>query len=167
MTQFKPPLFKTILFATAMFLVTQLYSQNYIYKGTQQIPSTSTWRFTTSGGISGSLEVTVAKSRTNAYMMLAIDVPVPQFAISGSVYLILQNGNMIVLNSRVAKDHVDNQSKVLFNISSANYTLLQKNDIMKIRFTIGDSMMKTKENYTANNEYSKYSTAIEINALKD
>ena len=175
MAQPKRPVLNIILIVIATFWGSQVSSQNYIYKGTQQIPSTSTWNFTTSGGISGNISVTVAKSNTIGYLLLAIDVPMQEFSISGSVYLILQNGNMVTLNSRVAKDHVDDKSKVLFSISPANYALLRKNDIMQIRFSIANSMMKTKENYTAKNERTaasiydspKYETAIEIDALKD
>ena len=99
--------------------------------------------------------------------MLSTKVSFNFESISGAVSLILQNGKLITLSQRVVNDHVDGESKVLYVISSANYTLLKEYNIEKIRFSIYDSAIKLKENFTANNESDSGTTAEEISELED
>ncbi len=166
---------KTIILLVFFGLsIPEVYCQNYIYKGSQQHPSTSTWDFPVNSADWHILKLTVAKTKSGGYLMLSTNIHYQYESIYGPVYLILQNGKLINLPQRVVSDHVDGESKVLYVISSANYELLKQYNIERVRFTIYDNMMKSKENYTADNkkeggfyELTKYPTAEEIAAIKD
>lgn len=167
---------KILLLSLVLIITIQSQGQNYIYKGSQQYPATSTWSFPTNGGgWPSTAELTIAKTKTGGYLMLTADVPIQEFSISGTISMILHNGKLITLTQKVVTDHVDGNSKVLYTISPLNYALLKEHDIEQIRFSILNGMMKTKESYTASNkkfsasifESDKYSTAAEIAALTD
>ncbi len=161
-----------------LFTVSNAYSQNYIYKGSQQYPATNTWSFPTHTlNIPSSLELTVAKTKTGGFLMLAAEIIFdPEESIAGAVTLILSNGKIISLTQRLVKDHVDGKSQVLYSLSSTNFNLLKEYDIEKVRFSIVMSLDNSKKSFTANNDrtlgYSpnggeKYYTAQEISLLND
>ena len=168
---------KTAFFAIFICIASKLYSQNYIYKGSQQYLSTKSWDFPTNiTGMPESIELMVAKTKTGGYIMLSADVLLEEESISGTVTLILANGKMLALTNRVAKDYVDGKSKVLYVLSGSNYALLKNHDIEKIRFSILTSHVNTRKSFTATNkrhvgyldtEPPRYNTAEEINALED
>jgi len=170
---------KHLLFITLLGL-TQLssFSQQYIYRGTKRIPATGTWDFSANNYPgTGSLQVKVGKEQKGGVLMLSIGVPMQFQSIAGSVLLYLEDGKVIVLPARVASDHVDESSTVLYSISPSQMEALANSNIETIRFSVKTFFPKgtprmaadNSESYTANNRplygETQSPTADEIRTL--
>ena len=109
--------------------------------------------------------------------MLSIGAPMQFQSIAGSVLLYLEDGKVIVLPARVASDHVDESSTVLYSISPSQMEALANSNIETIRFSVKTFFPKgtpriaadNRESYTANNKSefgdAQSRTADEIRTL--
>jgi hypothetical protein len=170
---------KLLLLILVLGTSTSLNAQNVIYRGTKSYSATNTWKLPTPNYSwnEGSLEVTVGKTEKAGLLMLSVPVPFTYYSIGGSVAVYLSNSRVIMLTGRLASDHADGKSTVLYSITKDQLTLLSQYDVMKIRFTIRASTTPIQsDSYTANNErviYSYpsnsteqiYSTAQEVSVL--
>jgi hypothetical protein len=67
--------------------------------------------------------------------MLSLEVPFDE-AIGGTVFMILQNAKTVSLISKIASDHVDSKTQVLYAVTSAQIAQLKSSDISKVRFSL-------------------------------
>ncbi|MCR9289967.1 MAG: hypothetical protein NXI23_21535 [Bacteroidetes bacterium] len=168
---------KLILLLTLVILFCDsAFSQNYIYNGDNQYESTNSWNFEMNGNYwTGNPQLTVAKHSNGGYLMIALDVPIKQHYIGGTVTVFLSDGSTIKCTDKGIRDHVDNQSIALYNFTKSEIELLKSHRITRVRFSIKGGMEGT-ETFTADNkklffqfyggdQKKYYETNIEINEL--
>ncbi|MFV8464373.1 hypothetical protein [Flavobacterium sp. LB1P62] len=127
-------------------------AQNFIYKGSQKYEATNSWKFKLNGDYwKGNPEFTVAKNNSGAYLMATITVPFKTHYIGGILTIFLENGKIIKCIDRKIRDHYDDASRTLYQLTKDEVELLKDSEISTIRFNIltGNSMQN--ESFTASN----------------
>ena len=124
----------------------------------------------------GNPEFTIAKNKNESgYLMIAINVPFKSHYIGGTAFLFLNNGTTIKCFDKGIRDHLNNQSLVIYNLTKEEIGLLKSSRISSIRFSIIGGM-EGKQSFTADNkkpmffsynnkEKEYYETDIEISNL--
>ena len=171
-----------LTFLLAILFHINSYSQNYIYKGNEQLEATNTWSFVLNGHYwTGSPEITIAKHETGGYLMLSIVVPFDFDYIKGKLTIILEDGTMITCVDRGVRDYVNETSTNLYNLTMDEIDKMKNSRISKIRFNIFRSQGSRSQGqyipYTASNnrdilrikinkeEKDYYETDVEITNL--
>lgn len=152
---------KILLTLFAIVTLKVVIGQNYIYKGDKQFSATQTWSFklTNYQWHSEGLEMTIGKNNSGGFLMLSIEVPFDE-TISGTIFMILQNGKTVNLISKVVSDHVDSKTQVLYTVSPTQIEQLKESNISKVRFNLKNVKKGLigglTGNFTANNKVSEY-----------
>lgn len=143
---------KILIFIFLLFTNLSVSAQNFIFKGSQKYEATNSWEFKLNGDYwQGSPEFTVAKNNSGAYLMATIAVPFKTHYIGGILTIFLENGNIIKCIDRKIRDHYDNTSRTLYQLTKEEIDFLKDSEISTIRFNIltGNSMQN--ESFTASN----------------
>jgi hypothetical protein len=109
-----------------------LFSQEYLYVGTNKYKSTSTWECTIEGGYPefGNASLSVAKKSNGAYFVVSVDTHHP---LKGSVMIYLENGDAIKCSDTDMKDQHDGYSIGIYNLSLAEVEKMKKSNIASVR----------------------------------
>jgi hypothetical protein len=124
-------------------------SQNFIYIGPKEYPSTSKW------DISG-LSVTFGKTSAKTGVIL-VSISEDQFIrqrFGQFLYIFLQNGKHLKLN-RFTSDRLDGNILAVYSVGSTYLSQLKNSDIRTIRYTVTSEFGRI-DNYTATNEIIEY-----------
>jgi len=148
-------------------------NQGIIYHGNKTYKSTHTWRFEINGYSWGkALNVTIGKDGNNGLIMVQTGVPDPSSYIGGNIYLFLSDGSRIVCVDRNIRDNVDDESIVLYKLTTEEIEKLKTNYITSLRFSIHPiSIGGANGNKTATNDQSNengerhFATDVEISKL--
>jgi hypothetical protein len=167
-----------LIFSLSLMLlcISEVFGQNYVFKGAQKYPSTSSWDFMINEyRMPDKVNVCIAKTKTGGFLMLSSETNFDEETISGNVFMILKNGKTVTLTQKAATDRVNGKCQVLYVISASAFKLLQESDVYSIRFTITFKAAGTRNNYVAvNRGYGsdvsstpKYNTAQEITDIQE
>lgn len=151
---------KILLTLLAMVTLKIAFSQNYIYKGGKQFIATQIWNYklTNYKWNSEGLEMSIGKNNAGGYLMLSIEVPFDEI-ISGTIFIILENGKTVNLISKVVSDHVDSKTQVLYTITPSQIEQFKTSNILKVRFSLKNLKGVyggVTGNFTAINKISEY-----------
>ena len=136
-----------------LFSISMCFSQNYIYKGDDKFESTNTWEFEMKTTYwSGNPELTVGKKEDGSgYLLISIAVPFKSTYIGETLLVFLEDGTVIKCIDKGIRDHVDDQSMVIYNFTKDEINSLKLKKIAKIRFSILGGY-QGKETFTADNK---------------
>lgn len=132
-------MFKKISFIiVAVLMFSGVFSQEkMILKGVKEIPATELWAFSSETySYSGKLNVQIGKNDANGVLLLKIQVSEPQFRIGGTVYLFLEDGNVITCTDKNIKELEGNNVMAYYNLTPKEINLLKNNKITDVRFRI-------------------------------
>ena len=123
---------KHILSLLTISLPIVLFSQEYLYVGTNNYKSTGAWECTIEGGYPefGNASLSVAKKSNGAYFVISVDTHHP---LKGSVMIYLENGDAIKCSDTDIKDQHDGYSIGIYNLSLAEVEKMKKSNIASVR----------------------------------
>lgn len=109
-----------------------LFSQEYLYVGTNKYKSTNGWECTIEGGYPefGNATLSVAKKTNGAYFIVSVDTHHP---LKGSIMIYLENGDAIKCSDTEMKDQHDGFSIGIYNLSLAEVEKMKKSNISSVR----------------------------------
>jgi hypothetical protein len=140
---------KTLILVLLLSQTMLSHSQNSIYVGNKEYPSTPTWEFS-------SLSLNFGRSSVSTGVILVTtseDQFVQQYF--GSVlYIYLQNGKQLVFN-KIANDRLNGDISAAYSVSSINLKMLKNSDIRSVRYTIKSEFGRSN-NYSVANEIVEY-----------
>jgi hypothetical protein len=115
-----------------LLLPTYLFSQEYLYVGTNKYKSTKAWECTIEGGYPefGNATLSVAKKSNGAYFIVSVDTHHP---LKGTVMIYLENGDAIKCSDTEMKDQHDGFSIGIYNLSLAEVEKMKKSNIASVR----------------------------------
>ncbi|MDD3005256.1 hypothetical protein [Flavobacterium sp.] len=132
-------MFKKISFIIGATLMYSgiLAQEKMILKDGKEIPATEMWAFASdSYSYSGKVNVQIGKNDQSGILMLQVQVSDPQFKISGTVYLFLEDGNVITCTDKNLKV-VDNKNiMAYYTLTPKEINAVKKKKITDVRFRI-------------------------------
>ena len=140
---------KTLILVLLLAQTMLSHSQNSIYVGSKEYPSTPTWEFS-------SLSLNFGRSSVSTGVIL-VSTSEDQFVQQnfGSVlYIYLQNGKQLVFN-KIANDRLNGDISEAYSVSSINLKMLKNSDIRSVRYTIKSEFGRSN-NYSVANEIVEY-----------
>lgn len=162
-----------------LLLTTCTFSQNTIFIGSKSYDATNSWtyegsyqRYAAVQQVNASIQV--GKKGKSGLFSISVNADNSSSGIKGSIRIYLDNSKTILLSKVLAKDYVDNESVVIYEISETDCQKLKESNIKAVRFNLGYTGQV--KGYTVNNIYNadpdprhyqeKHSnTAIEITNL--
>lgn len=140
------------------------------------IPATATWTFMSDTyNYSGSLEVKIGNNGNGGTLLLQIKSSEPTFYIGGTVYLFLEDGNVITCTDKNVRSISEKMIQSYYIITPTEINLLKKNKLTDVRFKIEGTTTQFSSPtgfFTAHNKirtfglpFKTYDTVTEIKQL--
>lgn len=140
---------KTILIILILAQSILSQSQNSIYIGSREYPSTPTWDFS---GLSFNFGRTSAS--TGVILVSTREDQFEQQYFGSVLYIYLQNGKVLMLN-KIANDRLNGNISAAYSVNSINLRMLKNSNINRVRYAIKGNFGRIN-NYSANNEIVEY-----------
>lgn len=103
----------------------------------QNSSSTDLWNFSVPNySYSGNLNVQIQKNESSGTLLVAIQTSDVSFTISGTVYLFLEDGNVITCTDKNVHDVSEKMVQSYYILTPSEINLLKKNKITDIRFEV-------------------------------
>ncbi len=164
-------IFYTLLFSNAVFSQEQM---TLIDQTT--IPATQVWSFySETYRYSGSLKVQIGNNNKGGTLLLQVETSDPTFYMGGTVYLFLDDGNVITCTDKNVRAFSDKLIQSYYALTPSEINLLKRNQITDVRFKImGNATQFSSPTgfFTANNKVKRfglpektYDTVSEIKQL--
>jgi hypothetical protein len=121
-----------------LFWSSNLYSQEKMTLANQiTIPATSVWTFPSlTYGYSGATEVQIGNNGTGGTLLLQVKASNPTFYIGGTVYLFLDDGNVITCTDKNVRSISGSMIQAYYILTPSEIRLLKKNKITDVRLRI-------------------------------
>lgn len=101
------------------------------------IDATEFWDFSVEKyAYSGNLKVQIGKNETNGTLLLQIETSNPTYYIGGTVYLFLEDGNVITCTDKNKRTSSDKTVQSYYNLTASEINLLKNNKLTDVRFKI-------------------------------
>lgn len=101
------------------------------------IPATEIWQFSSDTyTYSGSVNVQIANNGKGGTLLVQVEASNSDFKISGTVYLFLEDGNVITCTDKNLRSSSDKTIKSFYYLTPEEIILLTKNKVTDIRFRI-------------------------------
>lgn len=122
----------------AVLMYSGVFSQEKMaLKDGKVIPATEMWVFTSNSySYSGKVNVQIGKNDKSGVLLLQVQVSEPNFKISGTVYLFLEDGNVITCTDKNLKAVVNKDIMAYYTLTPAEISSLKKQKITDVRFRI-------------------------------
>ena len=138
-----------------------LISQNQIYMGENLYKSTNNWTFYMDS-FPGEIKISVGKKQEKGVVLLSVRTIDKTHKISGNLFIILENGNIIKCLDRNIKDYVNNESRILYNLTDRELENLKRFRIHSVRYFLKEGITKNRSSFEAING-SKFTEPIKTN----
>ena len=103
----------------------------------QPIPSTPSWSFVSDTySYSGKLEVQITNVNKVGILRLYLDVSDPNFYIGGTVYIFLEDGNVITCTDKNIRSVSGTKIQSQYVITTGEIALLKKQKLTDVRFKV-------------------------------
>lgn len=168
-------MFGALLFS--LFIFSNGYSQEKMILNNQNsIPATDIWKFSSDTySYSGNINVQLGNNGKGGTLLLQLESSEPTFYIGGTVYLFLEDGNVITCTDKNVRSISGKMIQSYYILTPTEINLLKKNKITDVRFKIfGDETQFSSPTgyFTANNiirsfgmPVKTYDTVAEIKQL--
>lgn len=165
-----------VLFILTLFS-TSVFSQEMMTLTDQKnIPSTSIWSFRSdSYSYSGYAELQVGNNGKGGTVLIQIETSDPTFYIGGTVYLFLEDGNVITCTDKNVRSISGKKVQSYYIITPTEVNLLKRNKLTDVRFRVNGNATQFSSPtgfFTASNKIrtfglpdKTYDTQTEINQL--
>lgn len=111
--------------------------QQMILKDQKTIPATEIWKFySDSYNYSGITDLQIGNNGKGGTLLLQIETSEPTFYIGGTVYLFLEDGNVITCTDKNVRSISGKMIQSYYILTSAEINLLKKNKLTDVRFRI-------------------------------
>lgn len=140
------------------FLSIQAFSQNYMYIGDKEYIGTPNWKFSGGSITQSAISLSIAKNGKEGYLFLSTGMELMHDALTGNVYLYLENGKRITCYDKGIKDRVNDKNMGVYSLNANEIQLLKTYRITQVRYSMRNSLSynKKSENFSASNGYSSY-----------
>jgi hypothetical protein len=125
-------LFNLFLFSTSVFSQEKMTLNNQ-----KSIPATTSWTFMSDTyRYSGSLEVQIGNNGNGGTLLVQVKSSEPTFYIGGTVYLFLEDGNVITCTDKNVRSISEKMIQSYYVITPSEINLLRKNKLTDVRFKV-------------------------------
>lgn len=156
------------LFGILFLLLTTtsaVFSQQQMTLNDQKtIPSTEIWKFVSDTyNYSGSMNVQIGNNGKGGTLLLQIESSEPTFYIGGTVYLFLEDANVITCTDKNVRSISGKMIQSYYILTPTEINLLKKNKITDVRFRInGDETQFSSPTgfFTAHNKIRSFGMPV-------
>lgn len=130
------------VFFLFLMLSSAIFAQDKMTLSDQKtIPATALWSFLSETySYSGSLEVQIGNNKKGGTLLLQVEASSPTFYIGGTVYLFLDDGNVITCTDKNLRSIAGKMIQSYYILTPTEINLLKKNKLTDVRFKInGDA----------------------------
>lgn len=124
----------------ACFLVASLSvnaQEKLVLEDQKSIPATPVWAFASATYMySGLVDVQIGNSGQGGTLMVQVKTSDANFFIGGTVYLFLDDGNVITCTDKNKRSITGEMVKSFYTLTASEIKLLKKNKITDVRFRI-------------------------------
>lgn len=131
-----PQIFRFLI--AILFVTSSVFPQEKMILNNQQtIPATELWKFSsTTYTYSGSAELQLGDNSKGGTLLLQIESSEPTFYIGGTVYLFLEDGNVITCTDKNIRSISGKMIQSYYILTPAEINVLKKKKITDVRFRI-------------------------------
>lgn len=153
------------LFALLLLALTPaLFAQNTLKFNNKDYPATANWDFLCERyALSGKADIQIAATEKGGLLQIAMRTNEPAFYIGGTVYLYLENQDIIVCTDKNLRKSNADATTAWFLLTSAEMKKLRTSRLGSVRFNIrgkADAFSGQTGNFTAVNKKSYFSFAL-------
>lgn len=118
------------------------FSQNQIYIGTKNYPSTTSWDFSPAKRTftDDNISIQIGKSSTGGIFMLSVASEFGRASINGAILIYLKNGKVLSLTKKIASDYADDKISVIYALITNDINEMKQSVIANVRFTYTDPL---------------------------
>lgn len=130
---------KTLRFLLLFTFISQAIfaQQKMVLSDQQTISATDLWQFSCeSYSYSGKLNVQIGNNGNGGTLLVQAEVSDPNFFIGGTVYLFLEDGNVITCTDKNVRTISGKLIQSYYILTSSEINLLKKNKLTDVRFRI-------------------------------
>jgi hypothetical protein len=144
-----------------LFLSSGVFAQEKMTLNDQKIiPSTASWTFSSETySYSGGLEVQIGNNGKGGTLLLQVQASEPTFYIGGTVYLFLEDGNVITCTDKNVRSISDKMIQAYYILTPIEINLLKKDKLTDVRFKINGDETRFSSPigyFTARNEIRSF-----------
>jgi hypothetical protein len=126
-----------VLFAVLLLSSVTFAQEKMTLNDQKTIAATAQWSFPSETySYSGSLEVQIGNNGNGGTILLQVQSSEPTFYISGTVYLFLEDGNVITCTDKNVRSISEKMIQAYYILTPTEINLLKKNKLTDVRFKI-------------------------------
>lgn len=126
-----------ILIVFLFFSLSVFSQQKMTLIDQKTIPSTQKWQFSSiSYSYSGSVDVQIGNNAKTGILMLQLQTSDSSFYIGGTVYLFLEDGNVITCTDKNLRSSADKLIQSYYILTPTEMNILKKKKITDVRFRV-------------------------------